>query len=192
MADKRSDIRDFLLVIGAGVFCAFLLVFWLVKEDPGAKELKVSEALLSPETIEELSNRAVNASGKFSAEYLVESIDFSTFDTDKGKWEMTQVDIQPYQQIYRILEKDVGRQKVPDDVIDQFDKTNISTLAIYVKVNKPYQVGSTNNLFQQIQLLPTDDWYRVQIHADEPQWFYYQHMGALKEILSIVKGQHEG
>lgn len=191
MGEKRKDIRDFLLVIFAGIFTAFIVVFWMIKEDPSEKQLKVSEALLSPETIEQMSNRAVTSNPSLSAQYLVESIDFSHFDPLKGKWEMTQVDIGPYQQIYRLLEGDVGNRKANPEVESQFDQGNISTLAIYVKVHKPYQTGAASSLFQQIQILPSGEWYRVQIHADsdKPQWFYYRHPQILDELLQIIKGQ---
>jgi hypothetical protein len=166
----RNDIRNFLLVIGSGVLIACLAVFWMLSIGGYEKGMYVREVLLSPDTMEVMSNRAVRVGGKEFARYLVESVDYSYFDGRSGKWEMVALDIKPYTALWNEIEGDRGSMDVEQDVLKLFDDSKISTLAIYVR----REIG---------------DWYRLQMHDSDEKggWIYFYHPGIQSQILGFLK-----
>lgn len=183
----RTDIRNFLVVLGCGVLVAFLAVFWMVRVEGYERGIYVREVLLSPETMEMISNRAVKVGGKEFARYLVESIDYSYYN--KGKWDMATIDIGPYQALWAEVSGDRGTAHPDPEIVKLFDDQKVSNLAIYVRREMPYQKEGLNELFQQMQVPLQGDYYRIQMHDNENTgtWVYFYHPGIQSEILEAIK-----
>lgn len=189
MNKNKKDIRNFLLVLGSGVLLALIAVFWMIRVEGYDRAIYVREVLLSPETMEAMSNRAVRVGGKEYVRYLVESVDYSYYDAKNGKWDMLTVDIAPYQALWKLTEGDRGSLQVEETVQKLFDDAKISTLAIYVRREMPYQKEGLNELFQQVQFPSKGDWYRVQMHDEDNKadWVYFYHPGIQTESLKALK-----
>lgn len=176
----KKDIRNFLLVLGSGVLVALLGVFWLVRVEGYERGLYAQEVLLSPETIEILSQKG-GKSGQ------VESIDYSYFN--QGKWTMTTLDKGPYQNLWDILNGDRGTARPDPEIIKLFEDQKVSTLAIYIRKEMPYQKEGLNELFQQMQVPLNGDYYRIQMHDNDHKgnWIYFYHPGIQNEIIKAIQ-----
>lgn len=167
------------MVLGSGVLVALLGVFWMVRVDGYERGLYVKEVLLSPETMEIMGN------GK-EARYRVESIDYSFYNN--GKWDMAPVERGPYVALFGTIAGDRGSTHPDPDIIKLFEDRKVSTLAIYVRKEMPYQKEGLNELFQQIQVPSSGDYYRIQMHDNENKgnWVYFYHPGIQKELLKAI------
>lgn len=155
--------RNFLLVSGGGVLTALIVVFWLIRVDEYERGFYASEILLRPESV-------------------VESIDYSYYA--KGKWEMVPLKGEAYGVIWEKMAGDRGSGKVDPEIVRLFEEPKVGTLAIYVRREVPYQKEGLNALFQQMQVAPHGDYYRIQVQGGN--WIYFYHP-AIGEILSEVK-----
>ncbi len=176
------EIWQFLLVLLAGAIFACALVFWMVRGDALDKRMYLYQVLLSPETIENLSNRAVAGGKDRPPEYLIESIRFSYLDETTKKWVEKQINIGPYGQFYSKIEHDRGVIDPSESVLQSFQASNATKLSIYMKHYHPLVNEGKTELFQMVQFNQEGDAYRVNLHVEsnEMQWVYFLHPGVGK------------
>ncbi len=161
---------------------ALMALFWVVRVQSFDKGIYVRELLLNPSHLKMAGDRLD------SLDLRVESIDYSYFAA--GKWEMVSFDLEPYKKLWDALEGDRGAAKVDPAIIKLFEESKISTLAIYVRKQVPYQKEGLNMLYQQIQLPSVGDYYRVQIPGEDNKghWVYFYHPTIQKIILEAKHG----
>lgn len=185
---KKQDIRNFLLVILGGIVGALLVVYTMVQVNPFGNQRRLSEVMLSPQTVETISNRAVHQEGKFSAHYLIEALDFSFYNPKKARWEKIEVDIGPYEAFWKIVQRDKGEETPSEAVLALFNDRHTAHLDIYIRSRQPYQSTSQTRLFQRVEFIPEKNWYRVSNHKEnDPTIFYFQHPGIYEKVLSLFQ-----
>lgn len=190
MNPVKKDIRNFLLVIAAGIVFAAALAWWMVRTEPLDHSRQLQDVLISPETIETISNRAVTAAPGKSARYMIERIVLSD-STPQDQWKDFQIDIGGYKKLFASLRNDEGvwENDVEGEILKAFMLTRLPSLAIYLKEEQPYQSSGKTELFQQMQFAPTTGWYRVNLHTNDQsqlKWIYFQNKH-LDELLKEIE-----
>ena len=180
---KKGFDRSTLLVIGCGMLLALLSLFWLVRVESYEKGIYAQEVVLNPRDMQMLTRNGENN----TAPILVESIDYSKYSG--GKWEMESLDLISYQKIWDQLDGDRGAAKIDPETLKLFDTPKLSTVAIYVRKQVPYQKDGLNVLYQQIQFLAFGDYYRVQIAGEEHKghWVYFYHPAIQNVVLEALE-----
>ncbi len=179
-----KEIWQFLLVLLAAIVFAFALVYWMVRDDAIDKRMYVSQVLLSPETIEKLSNREVEGGKQRPSEYLIESIQYVHFDETTKKWDSKPIDIATYERFYRQIEHDRGVIDPPESVLQSFLSTSGAKLQLYMKHFSPLVREGKTEVFQTVQFNSEKNAYRINLHVDDKQkeWVYFSHPDVEKDL----------
>ena len=177
-----KEIWQFLLVLLAAIVFAFALVYWMVRDDAIDKRMYVSQVLLSPETIEKLSNREVEGGKQRPSEYLIESIQYTHFDETTKKWVTKDLDIATYARFYHQIEGDRGVIDPSEAILQSFNSSNGAKILIYMKHFAPLVREGKTELFQTLQFNQEQDAYRINLHVEDKQkeWVYFSHPEAEK------------
>jgi len=176
------EIWQFLMVLLAGVIFACALVYWMVRGEAVDKQMSVAQVLLSPDTIETLSNRAIAGGKDRPPEYLIESIKFTHLDDATKKWATERVDIGPYRAFYKEIERDRGVIDPPEALLQSFQSAQTSKLALYMKYFAPLVQEGKVEQFQEVEFNSEGSGYRINLHVDTGamQWVYFSHPRVLQ------------
>ena len=184
-----KEIWQFLAVIFAGVLVGFLIVFWMVRTEAVDKRFYVYQVLLSPETIETLSNRAIKPKKARPSEFLMDSIRITFLNPETKKWDERTVDIGPYSKFYNEIQNDRGVVEPPESVLESFSSGRTSRIALVVKHWPAFNQEGKTEVFQTLEINPDGDFYRIDLHVDDPQkeWIYFNHPGIESLSLETLK-----
>jgi hypothetical protein len=184
------EIWQFLAVLFAGVIVALLAVLWMVKGgDDREKRMYTYQVLLSPDTIQTMSNRAIRLDkGEGSSSYLIDSIHFTFLNSDTKKWEERLVDMDPYSKFFEEIEADRGYLKPSDETMRSY-QGSLSKLAFFVKQRSAGEIKNDVDLFQTLEFNSTGNGYRIDLHLDQSnrEWVYFNHSGILPFAVEVLK-----
>jgi hypothetical protein len=176
MSEKTTEIRNLLVVMGAGVMGAVLLTFLMLTNFGPSGSYIVSNILLEPSLVEKISYQEMNT------RYQFDRIEFMYFD---HKWISLKLDAKTYRKIYDVLKGDKSVTNVPQDIQTLFYTSKPASLALVVHSEN----RENTKVFQELQFEERGDYYRILLREDDPSqnWVYFYHTKVLEQIKNIVK-----
>lgn len=184
----KKQIRNLLLVIFSGAFCAFLAAaIGLYFYGPGGRYL-VKNTLLSPSILETLSYNDLNTKTGNKSRFVFDKIEFSYYETDKKHWQKVRVSPNVYQRFYQSVINEKSLIDVPENVISQFTKANPSSLVLTVRTESNAAWQELIRVFQEIQFANDGDYFRIELreqNSPESKWAYFYHPHIYREVLNL-------
>lgn len=186
---SKSDIRNLLGVIFSALAAAFLITgFFLYYYSPSGKYL-IQNALIDPQLVDKLVFNDNNPKTGAFDRYVYDDMLFSYYDSDKKTWQKAKVSPDQYRAFYKIVQNDLSILEVPNDVLMLFNQENIAKLIIQVRTESHAAWQDNTKPFQQIHILPTGDYYRVELREQNSknQWVYFRHPHVYQDVIGIFK-----
>ncbi|MEM1282844.1 MAG: hypothetical protein AAGG81_04750 [Chlamydiota bacterium] len=184
---KKKEISAFLTVIfGGGAFALLVAIGLVYFYGPsGLYDLKYT--LLSPKMIDELKYQDVNPQTGSRGNFVFDSINFTYFHPDEGRWKKVAVDRTQYEKFFDSIVGDVSVEEVGPTITDRFLSGYPAILEIIVRPDD--KNSNITKTFQEVTLAYQGNYYRVELHEESSQknWAYFFHKDVYKNALSILK-----
>jgi hypothetical protein len=174
-----AQIRNLLVVIGAGMMCGILLTYMMLANFGPSGQYIVSNILLEPSLVEKITYQENNS------RYSFDRIEFMFFNDKANRWESQKLNQATYGEIYQIIKGDKSIDKVASDVQTLFYTSKPGSLTLVVHTEN----RDNTKVFQELQFEEHGDYYRIMLREDEPSqnWVYFNHPKVLEKIKKIVK-----
>ncbi|MCB1136655.1 MAG: hypothetical protein KDK78_10330, partial [Chlamydiia bacterium] len=158
----KQHIRNVLVVILSAVVVGFGTVAWMIYYYGPTGIYVLENILLAPATLKALNYSDIDPSTGRSARYQYDRIDFSYVDVGTRRWTRSDVDMETYAEVYRILKAD---KSVEDRQASEqlFDRHGIAVLALRVHLYGQAE-RKGQRTFQEVQFIDEGDDYRVEVH----------------------------
>lgn len=183
-----NRIRALLFVFCGGMLGAVILALSFLYFLGPTGSYTIRNILLSPDVAEHLSYMdAVNGS-KGKAHYIFDRIEFLHYNQQTGEWKRKSIEPKAYHDFYHLILGDSSLTIVPEHVVGLFTRSNPSILSIVVKREGITSTAEEARAFQEVQILPEGDYYRVQLRqqSDAPSWAYFFHEEIYSESLKVL------
>lgn len=168
-----SQIRNLIIVIGAGMMCALLLTYMMIANYGPSGNYTLSNLLLEPSLVEKISYQDDNT------HYYFDRIEFMYFDQTANRWESQKLNQDAYQQIYQLLSSDQSIKDVTPETQSLFYTSKPASLTLVVHGEN----RENTKVFQEMQFEEHGDYYRIFFK----DWIYFKHPKVLENIKKIVK-----
>ena len=177
------------IVIGSGALFGLLAVLLLLYMYNPTGQYRVSQALLSPDTLKELSYSGRNLRTGGSSRFVLDSIRLTYLDESSGQWKQVEVEPLVYRALYHRMKNDLSLLSVPEEVEEIFQAASVATLTIEVKTESPAKWQAVHEPFQRLQFASDGTHYRIELHEDEPgtNWAYFSHPGLLALLKDLIR-----
>lgn len=137
--------------------------------------------LLSPDIVFNLSYKDINSKTGKTSQFSFDRIEF--LYSSNGSWERIAVDQDSYRKFFDLIKNEKSLTDSPQ-LANLFLHGSPATLNLTVK-GEGWTEAFKN--FQEVQFLPKEDYYRIQLREDSPSaaWAYYHHAGIYDKALNI-------
>lgn len=193
MVEKRGKsvgklIRQFLLVILAGVLSALVVAGVMLYYFSPTGIYRAANILLSPTVAEDLSYLDVDSTTGRAVRYVFDRVEFLYFDDEERAWSRKQVELYRYRKFYKLISNDESLLVVSDIVSNMFHLDNPAILTLVVSKEGGNHTNEEVKAFQEVQFTNKGDYYRIQLHdADQiTNWVYFYHPGIYAQTLQIL------
>lgn len=179
-------IRALLFVFCGGMLAAVVLALSVLHFLGPTGSYTIRNILLSPDVAEHLSYiEAVNGS---KGHYVFDRIEFLHYNQQTGEWKRQSIKPEDYRRFYNLVLGDSSLTIVPEHVIGLFTRSNPSILSIVVKRDGISSNQEEARAFQEVQILPEGDYYRVQVRQESvaPSWAYFFHEGIYSQSPKLL------
>lgn len=180
-----KQIRNLLIVVGAGVFGAFLLAYVMVVYYGPSGRYQTKNVLLEPGIIEGLTFQDLNPdTGKFS-QYSMDRIELLYFEDVGNQWIRKALTLDTYRQIYEVISGDSSVMEVSDEIQGLFHLKTPATLSLVVRS----ETGDGAKAFQEVQFVNRGNYYRVLLREESKKqnWAYFYHPDIFNQVLQVVE-----
>lgn len=178
----KKDIRNLLVVLGAGVGAAVCAALWMLAAYGPAGTYVARNVLLSPQTLQSLVKQEVKKGAKSTL--IFEGIDFAYYDRAKKRIDRVAVAPEVYSQFYALVADEKSLDEVPVQVVASFSQAP-STLTLRLRTEGHERMN------QEIDFLGEGDYYRVQLNQHEKGdvWATFYHPQISTKVFELFKGQ---
>lgn len=174
--ETKNEIRNLLLVIGGGVFSAFVIAAYFVMNYGPTGQYEATTALLGPELLSQLNYNDNNSKTGGVDRFVFDRIEFSYFDASRRKWIQIPINEDQYVEFYQMIASDKSILDPNGQMEVLFFKDSPSKLSLIVKTESPAAWQALAKIFQEVQFV--EDYYRVRLHEQAPgeHWVYFHHL----------------
>lgn len=186
MSEKNRDLRRLLLVLFSGVACAFLVVaLFLYYYGPSGK-YKLYAVLLEPDVAAQLNYNDYNPKTGGDDRYVFDAFRFERVEKGTKKSDKIAVALSAYTTFYNRIKYDMSLGNIDPEIEKLFYELPSSSLVLYVHTESPSAWQRDTKAFQELQLAPQGDYYRVQLHEQNKglNWAYFYHPKVLQEAIT--------
>ncbi len=174
-----TDIRNFLLVLTAGVVAAFLLAFVMVRYYSPTGKYLAESVLVSPEMLYRMGQGE-------GGSYSLDRIEYRHFNSSSGRWETIDVSETLWGNFYALVHGDESPVQVEPELISQFHQQKLPHLTVWVRRD-----GSTGGeqTLQRIDFVPQVGLYRVELLGDAKDtegWAYFRHTAIAQRVHELI------
>jgi hypothetical protein len=190
MVDKfqKQQIRNLLVVLGSGFLAACLLgLFMLYHYGPSGQYLG-RDALLSPRMTQDLNYNDYNSKTNGDSRFIYDKSEFAYYDTTTKQLKKITVSEKHYQDFYNLIANDISILNPTDLDVGRFSKGNLATLTLLVKTESPAAWQAQTKTFQEVQIVPEGDYYRIELREQNPsgKWVYFYHPNIYNEAIGTL------
>lgn len=186
-SSTKQQIRNLLTVLFSGLIAACLIAgFFLYYYGPTGKYV-IKNTLLDPTLVDNLAyNDSENTSIR-SSRYVFNGIEFSFYNSATKQSQTMQISTDKYKIFYENIYNDVSMLPVAPEVESLFNSAQLTTLSIHVRNESQMPGTNAQKTFQQVQIVPTGDYYRVELREQNSsnKWVYFYHPHIQNDILRI-------
>lgn len=173
----KRQARNVLISLFLGLVLGFAVVgFLLYRYNPTGQYL-AKNVLLSPKTISKLWYSDVNPKTGGNSRFV-----FDKIVVERGG-KQSVVSEENYRKFYHQIQEDKSLVDTKP-FEDQFSEP--MKILIFVRTESQDAWQAVEKVFQELQILPQGDIYRIQLHEDNPglHWVYFKHPGIYTEVIS--------
>ena len=178
---RIKEIRNFLIVIGAGLLSAALFAGVMIYYYTPSGQFKVNKVLLSPEVAEKLST-----SNGTAARVVFDGIEFASFNAMNNTWDRVKVDMDSYKKFYKMIQNDKSIRNPSKEEIDRFTFEKPASLLLRVRGEEGDVLTFSSRIFQEVQFVQ-DDFYRIEMRefGEGERWSYFYHPKVYEQAQKI-------
>lgn len=178
MADRRSEIRNIIIVLFTSVVTACLIAAFFVLNYGPSGRYALEAVLIEPSLLSHLDYNDNNPHISNTDRYIFDKIVW--LDSD---YSSKQISTEVYKKIYALLKSD---QSTSDPNQRTFSSRVSPKLALWVKTESPSSWQKDAKIFQEIEF--QKDHYRVSLHAASPEiaFAYFSHPDILESIQKLL------
>lgn len=180
----KREIRNLIGVILSGVIGACLLTGILLHFYGPTGRYYVSNVLLSPDLVQNLSYQEVDPKTGQATHYVFRGIEFAYYDPAQKKWISFPVLSDIYEKFYQKISNDLSLEEISNQILDTFYKSQPAKLTIKIKTDS----AAVQRTFQDLELADQGDYYRVQLRQQTESaggWVYFYHPGIYQEAMNL-------
>ncbi len=188
---KRSDIRDFLVVLLSGVVAACVLVGVMVYFYSPSGRYHSHKVLLAPEVLASMVYSEPQGGGLPPARHVFQDVDFRYFDKLASRWKTVKVEPEVYQRFWDLIEGDWSLVTADETVAAHFRHPHPARLTVWVR---PDPANGPVKAFQETYFVPDSDLYRVELKgttAASGEWAYFYHPAIYEKVLSLFTASQQ-
>ena len=183
----RKQIRGLLATLASAVGLAVIVVVVFVYYLGSPGTYRLSQVLISPQTLDEISFADISKKG---GNFVFNKIEFVRAEASGRGWGRFAVSKESYREFYRLVDKERSILNLDNETVEQFNLVFPSTLTIYVTYKEKGRAQTEGMIFQEVQFLDQGDVFRILMRhkpADEmvEEWVYFQRPGIYQEVLAL-------
>lgn len=186
-----KQIRNFLLVLLAGIGGGFLLFFFFLHYYGPTGSYVAKNVLLSPKIWAELRYQDKNPKTGTLSRFIFQRAEFVYFNTSTKQFDRVVITPAKYAQLYELIANDTSLPSVTEALAGQFGQGVSAKIQIQVKTESTAEWQAASKLFQEVEILPQGDYYRVELRQDNASssWVYFHHPGLYNTLLRLFVGE---
>lgn len=183
----KKQTQQLLLLLGSGVVTALVVALGLILYYGPSGAYVVKNILIDPDNLDEIRFKAPNPDTGKDSLYVFDHIELTWFDSQKGRWNKAQVEQGVYRTFYQAIRQEESLPEVSEEQVAKFPTSNPASLAIVLKTENQMPWKKADKVFQEVQMLPEEGLYRVELHQNQPMrlWVYFHH-SSLPKLLQIL------
>lgn len=180
MSNRRPEIQNILIVLGAAVITAAIIAAFFVLNFGASGRYNLDAVLIKPSMLKQLDYNDNNPRISHSDRYVFDKILW--VDTD---YSSRQVGAATYEKIYALLKAD--KSVMDPDIEKLFFSIGAPKLSIWVRTESPSQWQRDAKVFQEIEF--QKDFYRVSLHEEssEVAFAYFPHPDILQTVQKLLQ-----
>jgi hypothetical protein len=184
---RSQRVRHLLTVIGSSVASALLLSTLMVYNYGPTGSYVLRNTLLSPDLVNKLSYNDNNPKTGGTSLFVFDDIRFSFYDPKTKDKKVMQISPDDYTKFYQLVMNDKSSLTPPEDVQASFHRNKFAVLSINVHTESKASWQYATKAFQQVEVLPEGDYYRVELHEanNSDIWAYYYHPDIYQKTLNL-------
>lgn len=189
--EKNRDIKNLLVVLGASVFCAAMLVFVFLHYYGPSGRYVAGHTILDPAIIQQIDYQEIEPKSGQKVHFIFDRFEFSYFDKKTGELRQIPVTNQSYLKFYNLISSVLSIEH-PDAKIDQlFIQSHPTLLTTSMRTLEGIQ-KSTSQIFQIVQFIE-EDYFRVQLHerVEQGVWVYFYLPHSYQDIMHLFTQSSE-
>lgn len=177
---RTAQIRNLLVVIGAGMMTALLIAYFMVSNYGPTGQYDTNNVLLEPSLVQSISFQDQDPQTGKNSRYTFDRIEWMHFDSASNRWLSSKLDENIYSKIYGLLSQDRSIVKVTPETKNLFYTTTPTSVTIVVHAEN----RENTKTFQEIQFADHGDFYRVLLREDAPSqnWIYFFHPKVFEQL----------
>lgn len=187
--NRNKDLRNLGLVIFFSILAAFLLTFFFIYNYGPSGQYRARNVLLAPALFQELNYNDKDPKTNQLNRFIFDNLELSWYDEETNTRKKMDVDKDRYEQFYNIVASDQSIQDPVSEIRMEFNRPNIATLKLNVKTESSAKWDAATKVFQETQLLNDGNYYRVELHEDNPggeHWAYFYHPHIFHDVKAIM------
>lgn len=174
MTTPATQIRNLIMVIGAGMMAALMLAYFLVNQYGPTGQYIAGNIVLQPSLVSKVTFQDKDS------RYSFDRIEWMHFDNAENRWTSSKIDDDTYGKIYQLIKNDKSIIKVTPETQNLFYTSTPSIVTIVVHNEN----RENTKVFQEIQFVEHGDFFRVLLKDDNPtqNWIYFFHPKVSEQI----------
>jgi len=189
--DKTTfkEIRNLLLVVGAGGGLAVAVALYLVLFHSPTGSYKAKNVLLSPAMMRgDLNFKEQNPKTGGMSRFVFDRVVITLFDEKSGRQKEVSVSADQYREIYSLLGDDRSLTELSNDFLSRFLTTVPLKMMLYVKTENSAEWERSGKLFQTVDFVFMGNDYRISLkqQSREAGFAYFHHPGIYDKVLAIM------
>lgn len=180
------SLRNLMLLIGAGVGCAFILTAGLILAFGPSGQYPVKNALIAPDLVPSLAYDDTNRKTGGESRFVFENLLFTYPSPTNAQRLSKTISPEQYSQLYDLIARDVSLKEVPDEIPRLFNASTTALLAIQVRTESHAAWQDETKSFEEIKF--AGDYYSIKLHEETATsgWIYFHHPGIYKQALQLL------
>jgi len=182
---KRAgrEIRNLILLLSSASGMAFLGVIFFVYVLGSSGHYAVRALLMTPES---LAQRAPHPN-----HFVLSKMEFIRKDNLGNGWHRCAVNLHAYNAFYQLVSSEKSISDVAEEIVASFTLCSPASLTIFLKPTSQETVLQEAKIYQKIQFVDGNEFFRVQIHPSQAtevpmeEWAYFRCPGIYDKALKF-------
>ena len=184
---QKSQIRNLLAVLGAGLLSAFLVAGILLYKYGPSGRYAFKSTLLAPELVTGLSFNDTNSKTGGTSRFVFGGIEYAYYDFQEKQWKQVPITLEQYANLYQEVGNQESLANVDDEVVSFFNEGNPPKLILLARTESDASWQESKKPFQEVQFSNNGNYFRIQLREDNRgiHWAYFYFPGILDKIRNI-------